>query len=284
MAIFEGQAEDSAPIDLSDEALVGQAEEQPQEETMQESPETQTSTSAESEADPENGQAAQNDANEQLKTNYHTLLQDYNRRNAQNNRTIADLRAEIRQLQAAQPPAPEPELDPEIAKIINPFLQQAVTPVKQELDRVRNELNARKEQENRQLREGNFNRIMSSLPEKYPEVKGAAEQAQVLAEAVKISTMSNNPQLYLEYPDLVINMAVQNLYAEQRKTALSNAVNAAAEQARAATMQEKADKESSKSGLAAQSVNNRPNVAANPTPEDQILTDIMNAQGSGLFN
>lgn len=284
MAIFEGQAEDSAPIDLSDEALVGQAEEQPQEETMQESPETQTSTSAESEADPENGQAAQNDANEQLKTNYHTLLQDYNRRNAQNNRTIADLRAEIKQLQAAQPPAPEPELDPEIAKIINPFLQQAVTPVKQELDRVRNELNARKEQENRQLREGNFNRIMSSLPEKYPEVKGAAEQAQVLAEAVKISTMSNNPQLYLEYPDLVINMAVQNLYAEQRKTALSNAVNAAAEQARAATMQEKADKESSKSGLAAQSVNNRPNVAANPTPEDQILTDIMNAQGSGLFN
>lgn len=284
MAIFEGQAEDSAPIDLSDEALVGQAEEQPQEETMQESPETQTSTSAESEADPENGQAAQNDANEQLKTNYHTLLQDYNRRNAQNNRTIADLRAEIRQLQAAQPPAPEPELDPEIAKIINPFLQQAVTPVKQELDRVRNELNARKEQENRQLREGNFNRIMSSLPEKYPEVKGAAEQAQVLAEAVKISTMSNNPQLYLEYPDLVINMAVQNLYAEQRKTALSNAVNAAAEQARAATMQEKADKESSKSGLTAQSVNNRPNVAANPTPEDQILTDIMNAQGSGLFN
>lgn len=284
MAIFEGQAEDSAPIDLSDEALVGQAEEQPQEETMQESPETQTSTSAESEADPENGQAAQNDANEQLKTNYHTLLQDYNRRNAQNNRTIADLRAEIKQLQAAQPPAPEPELDPEIAKIINPFLQQAVTPVKQELDRVRNELNARKEQENRQLREGNFNRIMSSLPEKYPEVKGAAEQAQVLAEAVKISTMSNNPQLYLEYPDLVINMAVQNLYAEQRKTALSNAVNAAAEQARAATMQEKADKESSKSGLTAQSVNNRPNVAANPTPEDQILTDIMNAQGSGLFN
>lgn len=284
MAIFEGQAEDSAPIDLSDEALVGQAEEQPQEETMQESPETQTSTSAESEADPENGQAAQNDANEQLKTNYHTLLQDYNRRNAQNNRTIADLRAEIKQLQAAQPPAPEPELDPEIAKIINPFLQQAVTPVKQELDRVRNELNARKEQENRQLREGNFNRIMSSLPEKYPEVKGAAEQAQVLAEAVKISTMSNNPQLYLEYPDLVINMAVQNLYAEQRKTALSNAVNAAAEQARAATMQERADKESSKSGLAAQSVNNRPNVAANPTPEDQILTDIMNAQGSGLFN
>lgn len=284
MAIFEGQAEDSAPIDLSDEALVGQAEEQPQEETMQEGPETQTSTSAESEADPENGQAAQNDANEQLKTNYHTLLQDYNRRNAQNNRTIADLRAEIKQLQAAQPPAPEPELDPEIAKIINPFLQQAVTPVKQELDRVRNELNARKEQENRQLREGNFNRIMSSLPEKYPEVKGAAEQAQVLAEAVKISTMSNNPQLYLEYPDLVINMAVQNLYAEQRKTALSNAVNAAAEQARAATMQEKADKESSKSGLAAQSVNNRPNVAANPTPEDQILTDIMNAQGSGLFN
>lgn len=284
MAIFEGQAEDSAPIDLSDEALVGQAEEQPQEETMQESPEAQTSTSAESEADPENGQAAQNDANEQLKTNYHTLLQDYNRRNAQNNRTIADLRAEIRQLQAAQPPAPEPELDPEIAKIINPFLQQAVTPVKQELDRVRNELNARKEQENRQLREGNFNRIMSSLPEKYPEVKGAAEQAQVLAEAVKISTMSNNPQLYLEYPDLVINMAVQNLYAEQRKTALSNAVNAAAEQARAATMQEKADKESSKSGLTAQSVNNRPNVAANPTPEDQILTDIMNAQGSGLFN
>ena len=284
MAIFEGQAEDSAPIDLSDEALVGQAEEQPQEETMQESPEAQTSTSAESEADPENGQAAQNDANEQLKTNYHTLLQDYNRRNAQNNRTIADLRAEIKQLQAAQPPAPEPELDPEIAKIINPFLQQAVTPVKQELDRVRNELNARKEQENRQLREGNFNRIMSSLPEKYPEVKGAAEQAQVLAEAVKISTMSNNPQLYLEYPDLVINMAVQNLYAEQRKTALSNAVNAAAEQARAATMQEKADKESSKSGLAAQSVNNRPNVAANPTPEDQILTDIMNAQGSGLFN
>ena len=284
MAIFEGQAEDSAPIDLSDEALVGQAEEQPQEETMQESPETQTSTSAESEADPENRQAAQNDANEQLKTNYHTLLQDYNRRNAQNNRTIADLRAEIKQLQAAQPPAPEPELDPEIAKIINPFLQQAVTPVKQELDRVRNELNARKEQENRQLREGNFNRIMSSLPEKYPEVKGAAEQAQVLAEAVKISTMSNNPQLYLEYPDLVINMAVQNLYAEQRKTALSNAVNAAAEQARAATMQEKADKESSKSGLTAQSVNNRPNVAANPTPEDQILTDIMNAQGSGLFN
>lgn len=284
MAIFEGQAEDSAPIDLSDEALVGQAEEQPQEETMQESPEAQTSTSAESEADPENGQAAQNDANEQLKTNYHTLLQDYNRRNAQNNRTIADLRAEIKQLQAAQPPAPEPELDPEIAKIINPFLQQAVTPVKQELDRVRNELNARKEQENRQLREGNFNRIMSSLPEKYPEVKGAAEQAQVLAEAVKISTMSNNPQLYLEYPDLVINMAVQNLYAEQRKTALSNAVNAAAEQARAATMQEKADKESSKSGLTAQSVNNRPNVAANPTPEDQILTDIMNAQGSGLFN
>lgn len=284
MAIFEGQAEDSAPIDLSDEALVGQAEEQPQEETMQESPETQTSTSAESEADPENGQAAQNDANEQLKANYHTLLQDYNRRNAQNNRTIADLRAEIEQLQAAQPPAPEPELDPEIAKIINPFLQQAVTPVKQELDRVRNELNARKEQENRQLREGNFNRIMSSLPEKYPEVKGAAEQAQVLAEAVKISTMSNNPQLYLEYPDLVINMAVQNLYAEQRKTALSNAVNAAAEQARAATMQEKADKESSKSGLTAQSVNNRPNVAANPTPEDQILTDIMNAQGSGLFN
>lgn len=284
MAIFEGQAEDSAPIDLSDEALVGQAEEQPQEETMQESPETQTSTSAESEADPENGQAAQNDANEQLRTNYHTLLQDYNRRNAQNNRTIADLRAEIEQLQAAQPPAPEPELDPEIAKIINPFLQQAVTPVKQELDRVRNELNARKEQENRQLREGNFNRIMSALPGKYPEVKGAAEQAQVLAEAVKISTMSNNPQLYLEYPDLVINMAVQNLYAEQRKTALSNAVNAAAEQARAATMQEKADKESSKSGLAAQSVNNRSNVAANPTPEDQILTDIMNAQGSGLFN
>ena len=148
---------------------------------------------------------------------------------------------------------------------------------------MKNEIAGEREQAIRKAQDEQVNAVVSGLKEKFPEVSNDEAISNVIAEAVKISTQKNNPNLYREYPDLVFNLAAENLYGKARIEAAGKAAAAAAEQARAATLKEQAAKEAGKVGLEAATQKNKSDVPPAETDEERIQREISAVRSGGLF-
>lgn len=289
MELFNGQASAEVLSDLSDESIYGsQTEETPQDEPMQED-------SAEEQSEPANEEAAseseseeeqavdwkakyeeQQAAYDRIDQSYRALRTDYNARNTANNARIAELEQQLANANNAEP-AVNP--DPELSKVLEPYLK----PYQDALAGLKNEITAEKQAAIRRAQDEQVNAVVGGLKEKFPEIRTDADIGNVIAEAVKISNQKNDPELYRKYPDLVFSLAAENLYGAARITAAGKAAAAAAEQARAATLKEVAEKETGKVGLEAATTKNKPDVPPAETDEERIQREIAAVRSGGLF-
>ena len=240
MELFNGQASTEVLSDLSDESIYeSQTEETPQEEPIQEASEEEqaepvneesTSSEEEEQVDWKAKFEEERARSEKIDQSYRALRTDYNARNTANNARIAELEKQLGEVQKAEPTP----LDPELSKVLEPYLK----PYQDALAGLKNEIAGEREQAIRKAQDEQVNAVVSGLKEKFPEVSNDEAISNVIAEAVKISTQKNNPNLYREYPDLVFNLAAENLYGKARIEAAGKAAAAAAEQARAARLAE----------------------------------------------
>lgn len=285
MELFNGQASTEVLSDLSDESIYeSQTEETPQEEPIQEASEEEqaepvneesTSSEEEEQVDWKAKFEEERARSEKIDQSYRALRTDYNARNTANNARIAELEKQLGEVQKAEPTP----LDPELSKVLEPYLK----PYQDALAGLKNEIAGEREQAIRKAQDEQVNAVVSGLKEKFPEVSNDEAISNVIAEAVKISTQKNNPNLYREYPDLVFNLAAENLYGKARIEAAGKAAAAAAEQARAATLKEQAAKEAGKVGLEAATQKNKSDVPPAETDEERIQREISAVRSGGLF-